>query len=136
MSNAKQVVQELCDLMVNRDSEALRPYLAQDAVYQNAGMPAAVGIEAIVASMSLQFGMFPDSYEYKTINIVAEGDVVMNERLDYIKGPDGKVHALPVMGTFVVRNGEIVRWTDYWDSALIAKMMAGEDTTELVPSYS
>ena len=136
MSNAKQVVQDFCDLMVKRDAEALRPYLAQDAVYQNVGMPAAVGVEAIIVSMAAQFGMFPDSYEYKTVNIVAEGDVVMNERLDRIKGPSGTVHELPVMGTFVVRNGEIVRWTDYWDTGLIGKMMAGEDTTALVPSYS
>jgi limonene-1,2-epoxide hydrolase len=135
MSSARQVVQDFCDLMVKRDAEALRPYLAQDAVYQNVGMPSAIGIGAIIENLAGQFGMFPDSYEYKTINIVAEGGLVLNERLDYIKGPDGTVKALPVMGTFVVRNGEIVRWTDYWDSALIGKMMAGEDTTALVPTY-
>ena len=51
----------------------------------------------------------------------------MNERLDHVKRPDGKVHALPVMGTFVVRDGKITRWTDYWDTGLIGKMMSGED---------
>jgi len=45
------------------------------------------------------------------------------------------VHELPVMGTFVVENGKIRRWTDYWDSGLMGKMMAGEDTSELVPKY-
>jgi limonene-1,2-epoxide hydrolase len=39
------------------------------------------------------------------------------------------------MGTFVVRSGRITRWTDYWDTGLMGKMMAGEDTTSLVPSY-
>ena len=79
--------------------------------------------------------MFPDSYEYETLNTVSEGDVVMNERLDYIRGPDGNRHGLPVMGSFVVKDGRIVRWTDYWDSALIAKMMSGEDYSSLVPRY-
>jgi limonene-1,2-epoxide hydrolase len=39
------------------------------------------------------------------------------------------------MGTFVVRDGKIVRWTDYWDSGLIGKMMSGDDYGALVPRY-
>jgi limonene-1,2-epoxide hydrolase len=132
---AKQVVQGFCDLMVKRDAESLRPYLADHVVYQNTGMPAASGIDEVIANVAGQFAMFPDSYEYRTINIVGEGDVVMNERLDHVKGPDGRVHALPVMGTFIVRDGKITRWTDYWDSALIGKMMVGEDYSALVPQY-
>lgn len=133
--SAKEVVQQFCDGMVNRDAEALRPLLADEVIYQNAGMPAAEGIEATLAALAFQFEMFPDSYEYETINAVSEGDVVMNERLDYIRGPDGNRHGLPVMGSFVVSDGKIVRWTDYWDSALIAKMMSGEDYSSLVPRY-
>jgi limonene-1,2-epoxide hydrolase len=133
--DAKQVVQEFCDLMVKRDAESLRPYLADDVVYQNTGMPAASGLEDVLANLAGQFAMFADSYEYTTINIVADGGVVMNERLDHVKGPDGKVHALPVMGTFIVRDGKITRWTDYWDTGLIGKMMSGEDYRELVPKY-
>jgi limonene-1,2-epoxide hydrolase len=133
--DAKHVVQEFCDLMVKRDAEPLRPYLADDVVYQNTGMPAASGLEDVIANLAGQFAMFADSYEYTTINIVADGDVVMNERLDHVRGPDGKVHALPVMGTFIVRDGKITRWTDYWDTGLIGKMMSGEDYSELVPKY-
>jgi len=132
---AKDVVQEFCDLMVKRDAGALRPLLADDVVYQNTGMVAASGIEAVLENVAGQFAMFPDSYEYRTINAVGEGDVVMNERIDMIKGPDGKVHGLPVMGAFVVRDGKIARWTDYWDSGLIMKMMSGEDYAALVPKY-
>jgi limonene-1,2-epoxide hydrolase len=121
--------------MVNRDAEALRPVSADEVVYQNAGMPAAEGIAATLAALAFQFEMFPESYEYETINTVSEGDVVMNERLDCIRGPDGNRHGLPVMGSFVVKDGKIVRWTDYWDGALIAKMMSGEDYCSLVPRY-
>ena len=67
-------------------------------------------------------------------HIVAEGDVVMTERLDMIKGPDGSLHGVPVMGTFVVTDGKISRWTDYWDTSLPAKMMTGEDYSTLVPA--
>lgn len=132
---AKQVVQEFCDSMVKRDAELLRPYLADDVSYQNAGMPAAVGIDDVIANLAGQFAMFADSYEYRTHNAVAEGDVVMNERTDHVRGPDGTVHALPVMGTFIVRDGKIARWTDYWDTGLMGKMMGGEDVSALVPKY-
>ncbi|MFI5041409.1 MAG: limonene-1,2-epoxide hydrolase family protein, partial [Acidimicrobiales bacterium] len=118
-----------------RDAEALRPFLADGVVYQNAGMPASVGVDQVIENLAGQFGMFPDSYEYRTMNVVAEGDLVMNERLDMVKGPDGRVHGLPVMGTFVVTGGKIARWTDYWDSGLIGKMMAGEDYSALLPQY-
>ena len=111
------------------------PYLADDVVYQNAGMPAASGIDDVLANLAGQFAMFADSYEYKTHNAAAEGNVVMNERTDHVRGPDGTVHALPVMGTFIVRDGKIARWTDYWDSGLMGKMMGGEDTSALVPKY-
>ena len=132
---AKDVVQEFCDLMIKRDAEALRPLLAEDIVYQNVGMEAAAGIETVLANVAGQFAMFPDSYEYRTVNVVAEGDIVMNERIDMITGPDGNAHGLPVMGAFVVRDDKIVRWTDYWDSGLLMKMMASEDTSALVPQY-
>ena len=84
---AKQVVQEFCDGMVKRDAEALRSYLADDVVYQNTGMPAAVGIEDVIANLAGQFTMFADSYEYKTHNMAAEGNVVMNERTDHVAAP-------------------------------------------------
>jgi limonene-1,2-epoxide hydrolase len=134
MPDAQRLVQDFCDLMVKRDAEAMRPFLADDVVYQNTGMLAASGIDAVIENLAGQFAMI-DCYEYKTINIVADGDTVMTERLDFVRGADGNKHGLPVMGTFVVRDRKIVRWTDYWDTGLVGKMMAGQDYSALVPSY-
>jgi limonene-1,2-epoxide hydrolase len=132
MTDARGVVQEFCDLMVKRDAEALRGFFADDAVYQNCGMPATVGVDAIVANLAGQFGMFPDSYEYVMKNIAADGDVVLTERLDMVTTPSG-AQGVPVMGTFVLREGKIRRWSDYFDTALPRKMMTGEDVSGLVP---
>ncbi len=77
--------------------------------------------------------MFPDSYEYRVINLVADGDAVLTERLDMIRSGDGTLHGVPVMGTFVVKNGKLSRWTDYFDTTLPLKMMTGEDYSALVP---
>ncbi len=40
MTAPVDVVREFCALMEKRDAEALRPLLADSAVYQNVGMPA------------------------------------------------------------------------------------------------
>jgi limonene-1,2-epoxide hydrolase len=132
MTDSARAVREFCELMVKRDAQALRGFFAKDAVYQNTGMPVTKGVDAIIENLAGQFAMFPDSYEYKVLNLAADGDVVLTERLDMIRTPTG-VQGVPVMGTFVLSGGKITRWTDYWDTGLPMKMMTGEDISELVP---
>jgi len=135
MSKPVDVVRKFCALMERRDPEALRSLLAEDAVYQNVGMPASVGVDAILKNMGAQFSMFPDAYAFEIVNIAADGPVVLTERLDYIQTPDGAKPGIPVMGTFVVGDdGKITRWTDYFDVNLTVKLLQGEDISGLVPS--
>jgi limonene-1,2-epoxide hydrolase len=134
MTDPVEIVGTFCGLMERRDVAALTPYLAVDAIYQNVGMPATVGADAIAENLGQQFAVFPDSYAYQMINIAASGDTVLTERLDMIKTPAGELVGVPVMGTFVVRDGKIARWTDYWDTGLPVKMMTGEDVSGLIPS--
>ena len=135
MSSPVDVVREFCALMERRDPDALRPLLADDAVYQNVGMPAFTGVDAIVENLGAQFSMFPDAYAFEIVNIANDGSVVLTERLDYIQTPDGAKPAIPVMGTFVVGDdGKITRWTDYFDLNLTIKLLQGEDISALVPA--
>jgi len=134
VSHPVDVVREFCALMERRDPEALRRLLADDAVYQNVGMPAFIGVDAIVENMGAQFSMFPDAYAFEIVNIASDGSIVLTERLDYIQAPDGSKPAIPVMGTFVVSDdGKITRWTDYFDVNLTVKLLQGEDISALVP---
>ena len=126
MSSPADVVRNFCALMEQRDAEALRPLLAEGAIYQNVGMPAFTGPDAIVENMAAQFAMFPDAYAFEIVNLANEGSVVLTERLDYIQTPDGSKSAIPVMGTFVVDDdGRITRWTDYFDLNLTMKLIQG-----------
>jgi limonene-1,2-epoxide hydrolase len=135
VSDPVDVVRQFCGLMEHRDPDALRPLLADDAVYQNVGMPAFTGVEAIVENMAAQFSMFPDAYAFEIVNIASDGPVVLTERLDYIQTPDGSTPAIPVMGTFVVNgDGRITPWTDYFDLNLTIKLLQGEDISALVPA--
>jgi limonene-1,2-epoxide hydrolase len=135
MTEPVGVVRQFCALMEKRDPEALRPLIADDAVYQNVGMPAFVGVDAIVENMAAQFAMFPDSYAFEIVNIAGDGQVVLTERVDYIRTPAGAVAGVPVMGTFVIDDGgKITRWTDYFDLSLLVKLLQGEDISAVVPA--
>lgn len=135
MSSPADVVRHFCALMEQRDAEALRPFLAEGAIYQNVGMPAFTGPDAIVENMAAQFAMFPHAYAFELVNLASEGSVVLTERLDYIQAPDGSKPAIPVMGAFVVDDdGRITRWTDYFDLNLTMKLLQGEDISALVPA--
>ncbi|EFG77860.1 Limonene-1,2-epoxide hydrolase catalytic domain protein [Mycobacterium parascrofulaceum ATCC BAA-614] len=135
MSSPADIVRNFCALMEQRDAEALRPFLAEGAVYQNVGMPAFVGPDAIAENMAAQFAMFPDAYAFEVVNLASEGSAVLTERLDYIQAPDGSKPAIPVMGTFIVDDdGRLTRWTDYFDLNLTMKLLQGEDISALVPA--
>jgi limonene-1,2-epoxide hydrolase len=133
MSDNTELVRRFCDLMVKRDAEAARGFFTADAIYQNVGMHATVGVDAIVENLAGQMAMFPDSYEFRVINLAGDGNVVLTERVDMIQTTDGTRHGVPLMGAFVITDGKISRWTDYFDTALIATMTTGEDYTLLVP---
>ena len=59
MPNPIAIVREFCELMEKRDPDALRPLLAEDAVYQNVGMPAVTGVDAIVENLGRSSRCFP-----------------------------------------------------------------------------
>jgi limonene-1,2-epoxide hydrolase len=94
-------------------------------------MPASKGIEAALANIAGQWEMFPATYEWEIRNLAVDGDTVLTERIDTI-GLPGVTAPVPVMGVFEIRNGKIKNWRDYFDSALVGKMLAGENTSELV----
>lgn len=133
MRDAEELVREFCDVLSKHDPEAVRPYLTDDAVYHNVGMAQTVGADAVIADLTNQYGLFPDTYRFDIKHLAVRENVVLTERIDYLEGPAMQM-AIPVMGTFVVDDGRIARWTDYFDSALIGKILGGEDTAGLIPT--
>jgi limonene-1,2-epoxide hydrolase len=58
-------------------------------------------------------------------HIVAEGPVVMVERVDHFVGSERTI-VLPVVGVFEVHEGKITAWRDYFDSAQLAAQPAAQ----------
>jgi limonene-1,2-epoxide hydrolase len=131
----EEVVREFCAAVSKRDRDVLRPLLDEDAIYQNVGMEASRGIEAVIENVAGQWAMFPDAYEFDMVNLAVSGSVVLTERTDRVGVGSGvPVAPVPVMGRFEIQNEKITAWYDYFDTALVAKMLSGESVDGLTPS--
>lgn len=105
------------------DGERIASYFTEDAFYHNIPMEPITGRDAIAAALSGMAGMMT-SKGWEILNLVAEGDVVMTERIDRFDA-QGNAVALPVMGVFELRDGKIASWRDYFDLGTFEKQMAG-----------
>jgi limonene-1,2-epoxide hydrolase len=123
-TGAERVVRDLCSGFAKHDAEALRQYFTEDVVYHNIPMDPAIGVDATIQFIAGFFGMC-DSMDIDMLHLAVRDDVVLTERIDTFKVGD-KVAALPVMGTFEVRDGLISAWRDYFDLAQITTMLSGE----------
>src|SRR5271156_6061101 len=99
-----------------------RERMVNDVVWESVGLPAHRGKDACVAyldDLHARAGM-----EYCTIDVLhiaSVGDVVLSERVDTMHRADGTpIMAFRIMGAIEVRDGRIVRYTDYLDTAAIA----------------
>ncbi|ANL31876.1 limonene-1,2-epoxide hydrolase protein (plasmid) [Rhizobium phaseoli] len=107
----------------NRIDEALA-MLAADVLYDNVPLPTIRGAKA-VAEFHKNFGIgtaFTLDWQIKAI--AADGNVVLNERVDIFHHTNGGSITLPVMGTITVENSEITVWRDYFDAADFDRQLA------------
>ena len=100
------------------DSATMSPYFTDDAVYHNIPLAPVEG-GANIANMLGGGGAPPE--ERTSTNLgwtvhhqAANGDAVLNERTDSFEVA-GKRWDVPVCGVFVIRDGKIARWSDYFD---------------------
>lgn len=104
------------------DPDQLASYFTDDAVYHNMPMAPAEGIEAVKAALAGVSQMTSRGWE--VLHSAANGDVVLNERVDRFDMGGTEV-AVQVCGVFELRDGKIARWRDYFDMASFQKQMPG-----------
>ena len=104
------------------DPAELAGFFADDGVYHN--MPAAPvqgreNIEQMIAGF-----ISPWTHtDWEILNLVADGDLVVVERLDRTKA-EGKGVDLPCTGVFEMEGGKIKVWRDYFDMSTYARGMS------------
>lgn len=103
-------------------TESALALLADDVVYDNVPMPTIHGRDAARAFLA----QLPyDAAEWIVHAIAAHGDTVLTERTDRFH-LGGKWLEIRVMGAFVVQDGQITHWRDYFDlGQFMAQMPAG-----------
>ena len=104
------------------DADQLASYFTDDAVYHNMPMAPAEGIEAVKAALVGVSQMTSKGWE--VLHSAANGDVVLNERIDRFDMGGTEV-SVQVMGIFEIRDGKIARWRDYFDMASFQTQMPG-----------
>ncbi len=123
MATPIEIVTEFCDGIPDRDAAASAAFFSDDAVYHNIPIEAVTGRDAIRDTIAMFLGM-ADKVWFDTLRIVADGPVVMTERVDHFVMGDRDI-ALPVMGTFEVDDGKITAWRDYFDMNQFTSQMSG-----------
>jgi limonene-1,2-epoxide hydrolase len=112
-ADASKVVTEFCAAWVRMDPDELAEYFTDDGVYHNIPMAPFEGKQAIRDGLAGMKSMI-SSIRFDVHRQVASGDVVMNERTDYLSMGGNDV-ALPVVGVFEIEGGKIKAWRDYFD---------------------
>ena len=116
------IVRRFCAAWSNIDPDELAGFFTDDAVYHNIPISPVTGRDTIKSTIAGFTGGL-EKVEFRVRNIVADGPIVMTERVDVFVLPNGTVE-LPVMGTFEVRDGKIAAWRDYFDMKQFMDQMA------------
>jgi limonene-1,2-epoxide hydrolase len=111
------IVQAFVDAFIaawpSGDAEMPASFFTDDAVYQNGPLDPVHGRNAIRATLA-DFMAMGGEVAVDMGHVLAEGNLVMTERVDHFTLAGRRV-SLPVMGVFVVRDGKISAWRDYFD---------------------
>ena len=118
-----ETVRRFCQSLVTGDMALATRHLSNDVVYQNMPWEPMRGARAVQEFLQ----PFVDGTHCSLTSLeihhqVADGDTVMNARTEVWERRNLRV-VLPVAGVFVLREGLIVRWCDYWDLATFKPML-------------
>ena len=108
-----EIVNTFMSAAAKRDYDVALPLLTDDVEYHNIPIDPVVGPDAVKEQLEFLLGQTAGS-EWVVHREVASGDTVMNERTDRFF-VNGAWIDLPVAGVFVVRDGRIAIWHDYFD---------------------
>lgn len=115
MASNEEIIRNFIAAWSRLDVEELLDYFAEDGIYYN--MPIApISGRADLRPFISSFMKDWTRTEWEILNIVSVGNVVIAERMDRTE-IGGKKVALPCCGVFVMEDGKIKVWRDYFDMA-------------------
>jgi limonene-1,2-epoxide hydrolase len=107
------------------DGSGLSHYFSQDAIYVNGPLAPVRGRTAVVASLT-QMMALGGEVGGDIVHLVADGPLVMSERVDSWRSDDASA-SLRVAGVFEVHEGVITAWRDYFDGDEFAAQLSADN---------
>lgn len=112
MSDPITIIEGFVAAWNQQDFEAIIGFMHDDIFYHNIPMTPLSG-KANVRAYLEAIGQF-DKIDWKILNIAANGEKVLTERVDAFTLNDRDI-SLPIMGIFELKDGLIWAWRDYFD---------------------
>jgi len=113
MSENEKIIREFIASWSRLDADELASYFTEDGTYHNIPSSAVQGRDNIQQFIS-SFIRPWESTDWEIVSLLAEGDIVMVERLDKTVVAGSAVN-LPCFGYFELEDGKIKMWRDYFD---------------------
>ncbi|UCE85834.1 MAG: SgcJ/EcaC family oxidoreductase [Deltaproteobacteria bacterium] len=113
MTDNERVIRAFIAAWSRLDPAELASYFREDGVYHNMPMQPVAGrdnIERMIRGFTASW----TETRWEIRHVVAEGDVVIAERVDRTRAGDKAVD-LPCAGVFEMEAGKIRVWRDYFD---------------------
>ena len=107
------------------DTTALGSFFSEDALYQNGPLEPVRGRAAIESTFA-QFMKVGREVDVEMIHMMAEGPIVMTERIDHLTMAERTTASLPMIGVIEVHDGAVTAWRDYFDLSQFASQIQGE----------
>jgi limonene-1,2-epoxide hydrolase len=130
MPTALETVQDFMAAFIEAwptaDTTALGSFFSEDALYHNGPLEPVRGRAAIEATFA-QFMRVGGQVDVEMVHMMAEGPIVMTERIDHLTRADGTTASLPMMGVIEVHDGLVAAWRDYFDLSQFTSQMLGRD---------
>jgi len=111
----------LVEVCVRAEPDEFASYFTEDALWWNAPWKPVRGRDAIREAFRRGAESMA-ALPWEIRHIVSDSGIVMVERVDNFLVGDTRV-AVPCMGIFELRDGEISAWRDYWDLQQFEKQL-------------
>jgi limonene-1,2-epoxide hydrolase len=118
-----ELVTAFIHAMERKDLDAACAMVTDDLLYDNVPLSKSTGPDGMRGVLEPFFSGCT-GIEWVVHHQAESGDVVMNERTDRFE-MGGRWIGLDVAGLFVIRDGKIALWRDYFDAAAFQKALTG-----------
>ena len=122
--SAEAVVTALIEACERRDLDSVVALVTDDIEYDNVPIGKVHGPDGVRSVLSGGVTQAASEIEWVVHRQVSSGDTVMNERTDRFL-VEGRWIEIPIAAVFVVREGRVALWRDYFDLESYRKQRSG-----------